>query len=297
MNEAVSYLDHGYVKLLDTGGGDAFISKFARCSFQNQDEQRTAKQDARLIDYLIRHHHTSPLEAGELWVEMKAPIFVFRQHMRHRMASLNEQSLRYSTHDGDYYIPELDRFKTNDKWNKQGSGDNLPLHLAETYRTLIKEQSESQWATYCKLARLDPDNGQPLEHDDLPPLTKELARIILGTNFYSTLCWKIDTKNLMNYLALRNDPHAQWEIQELAKIIEGFFAEAFPATYKAFVKHYRNSTTYTQDEHRVLNEVLGGSVLDIQELIEDWSDSRKKEFGTKLGFDFVNELGFEDGEA
>lgn len=249
-DDFVEYLDNGYVRFLGSFGSDELVAKFARCSFVNQDKEYTKKQDIGLINYLFEHKHTSPIESCNISFEIKMPLFVAQQHIRHRTASLNQQSLRYSVHDGDYYVPDLDQMRTNDKWNKQGSGDLLDPLSQHYCQQVIDEQLHDQYKAYEDLIKRG--------------LTKEQARGILGTNFYTVICWQMDTKNLFHYLALRNDGHAQWEIQQLAKIIDSFVRREFPLLCDAFDKFWKNAKTFSEPELEVLRKYV-----DIEKLKEE----------------------------
>lgn len=238
------YLDKGYVQLIDFLGSDYLISMFARASFA-QDGFKSGEEDAKLlnlIDYLVKHKHTSPIEAGEIVFQMKIPLFVRDQLVRHRTASLNIQSLRYAPHDGDYYVPPRDRYRDQDQFNKQGSGDLLLKEVADAYAELIDEHSSKSYALYEKLIQ----GG----------LARETARVVLPTNFYTTLCWKMDTKNLMNFLKLRDDGHAQPEIQELARCVDYFYSQLFPKTHSAYVEFIKLSQELPQTESEILKELI-----------------------------------------
>lgn len=250
--DTILYLDKGYVKFISSDGDDQRISTFARASFDEVGYDDPAKI-TNLINYLVEKEHTSPIEAGELTFQFKLPLMVRDQLVRHRTASMNIQSLRYSKHDGEFYIPELDRFCEQDEWNKQGSGEPLEKEVAEAYQDLIRNHSESSYKLYQTMI----DKGG---------LARETARMVLGTNFYVTMAWKIDTKNLMHFLKLRDDPHAQPEIQMLAQIISMFFQREFPITFAAYEEFIKNSKKFPKTELSIIQELL--SSLD-QSVVSD----------------------------
>ena len=205
------------------------------------------------------------------------PLFVRAQLVRHRTASQNHQSFRYDNPSGDYYVPPIGRMATNDNWNKQGSGDALPIHLAKAYRDQLEEGAELQWKRYCRMA-----TGEDLEDKSVPPLTKELARLTLGPNFYATACWKIDVKNLMHFLKLRDDGHAQQEIREMAQIISHFFKREFPMTYEAYVEHYVRSKKFSGSEMDILVASIDEEKLAHNLESSSLRKSRKRELLLKL---------------
>lgn len=258
----VPYLDKGYVRLIEVGGSDEFIARFARCSFNNQNKEYTDDENRRLINYLVANRHTSPIEAGSFWFEMKMPIFVMRQHGRHRTASLNEQSLRYAEHDGDFYLPPTNRFCENTAYNKQGSGEELPDDTQELLRDLYLMHSEDSYSLYKKM----------LEEG----LARETARAVLGTNFYTTVCWKMDTKNLLHYLSLRDEGHAQHEIQELAQIIASFVEYHFPMLYQAHLDNTKNAIHLSSDEREVLSDILKPGKYSFDSVVQKLGSSKRK---------------------
>lgn len=245
----ISYLDKGYVKLLLSAADASFVAKFARASFDVQDA-KTAKEDERLINYLVEHEHTSPIEAGEMWFQAKLPLFVRDQLVRHRTMSMNIQSLRYSKHDGDYYLPSVDRMRLQDKWNKQGSGDPLDPSVALFLIQNIKDHSDSSYKKYTNMVSYG--------------LAKETARMVIPTNFFVTMCFKVDTKNLMHFLKLRDDGHAQWEIQQLAKMIDHFFKREFPELHSAYVEHIKEGVRLSRKEIEAVRSLLSGEDVDIE---------------------------------
>ena len=232
LKEPTKVLDHGYVKYLDHMGSDEDIEAAARISY----EKRGKSETRSLIRYLMRHNHTSPFEMAELKFELKMPIFVARQWVRHRTASMNEYSLRYSEATDEFYIPEQAR--AQDTLNKQGSDGLIeyPIQFA------TKELSEELYKRYKGMI----DAG----------ISKELARIILPTNNYTKFVWKINLHNLFHFLKLRTDSHAQLEIREYAEVIEAMVGRLFPISYEAWLHYKSLSYTLSHEELQILKALI-----------------------------------------
>jgi len=231
-------LDHGFVHLLDAmpntpGGGDARIVQAARVSMAHLPEdflasvglpfvpeERAPEQDAKLIRYLLANRHTSPFEQVKFTFVVKAPIFVERQWIRHRMANTNEQSARYSKLPNEFYVPALDRMAMQHSSNKQASGEVFPTHLAAAMHSRIHDASANAYVDYELL----------LEQG----LARELARMVLPTNFYTQKYWTVDLHNLMHFLRLRLHAHAQYEIRVYAEAILPMVEEIAPVAIAAF---------------------------------------------------------------
>ena len=208
-------LDHGFLEVIDLMGSDVDICAAARISTGSK--ARSPEDDTKLITYLWRHKHTSPFEMCELKVHLKLPIFVARQLVRHRTASLNEYSGRYSEMRPEFYIPAV--FKSQDTKNRQGSAEPLPSDLSETLRTELMgcaaafSQYQRMLAAGC---------------------SKELARIVLPLNTYTEWVWKIDLHNLLHFLTLRCDPYAQGEIRAYADTLAAIVRDWCPLTHAAW---------------------------------------------------------------
>src|ERR1044072_5659040 len=187
-------LDKGHVRLVDYMGDDSSIVKAARVSYQ--DGTKSVREDAGLIDYLMRHQHTSPFEMVEFVFDVKLPIFVARQLVRHRTASLNEVSARYSILPEEWYDIETERLQVQSSNNKQGSGSEV-IDEAETYKNDLNADAQNSFSLYQELL----GNGA----------AREIARIGLPLSTYTQWIWKCDLHNLLHFLKLRLDTHAQWE--------------------------------------------------------------------------------------
>lgn len=209
-------LDHGFIRVIDYMGNDAAVVQAARVSYG--EGTKTLREDAGLIKYLIKNKHTSPLEACELKLHIKLPIFVARQWIRHRTASVNEYSARYSVVTDDFYIPE--QFRQQDTKNRQGSSGIFESELNEQMRETLLTQSRLAYQAYQFLL----NSGT----------ARELARTILPVNFYTEWYWKIDLHNLLHFLTLRCDEHAQWEIRQYADVIASLVKLWVPTVYEAW---------------------------------------------------------------
>jgi thymidylate synthase (FAD) len=265
----ITVLDHGYVKLVDSMGDDSKIVSAARTSYDKG--TKTVRQDAALIDYLLRNFHTSPFEMVEFTFEMQLPMFVARQMIRHRTASVNEVSARYSELEDTYYVPALDRLCTQSSDNKQGSSATV-VDNPELLQNEIVKCSEEAFATYRQLL----DAG----------LSRELARIVLPVNTYTKWVWKCDLNNLMKFLVLRSDPHAQYEIRVYAEAILELIRPIVPATIEAFEKHMLNGVRLSEQEISILRDLAKYANSFDGALVEaGFSKTQISEFLRKLKLD------------
>jgi thymidylate synthase (FAD) len=186
------YLDHGFVGFVESMGSDESIERAARMSYGQGTRQKT--ETRALLRYLLRHHHTSPFEMGEVIFHLKVPIFVMRQLVRHRTASLNEYSGRYSEMTDEFYTPDPSRLQAQSTVNKQGSGAVLDQPVTEKIKDVMEWVQTAAYHNY----QLCLENG----------LSRELSRIVLPVSNYTELYWKCDLNNLFKFLRLRLDPHA-----------------------------------------------------------------------------------------
>lgn len=213
MQNEIKCLDHGFVALVDTMGTDRTPAQCARTSFRNAGQDRTEEQDAKLTNYLVRNHHTTPLEFVQARFYIKAPIFVARQIMRHRTASINEVSYRYVEAKPEFYVPDLDKLTKRPANTKQGRSDELvdtPYGLQREIRYLYKEAFDS----YEALLR----NG----------LAPEVARIVLPLGTYTEWYWQNDMNNILKFLSLRMDDHAQYETRVYAQAVHDLLLPRYP---------------------------------------------------------------------
>ena len=236
-------LNHGFVRLVDYMGGDSRIVQSARVSYG--DGTKTVREDAGLIDYLLRHQHTSPFEQVVLTFHVKMPIFVARQWIRHRTARVNEISGRYSIMRDEFYLPaDVDVAKQSTD-NKQGRSTEPVTHqyAAEVQEKLEKGQ-EQAYADYSALV----ETG----------LARELARVNLPLSLYTEMYWQIDLHNLFHFLKLRLDGHAQKEIRDYADVILEITRAVAPLATSSFENYMRNGVNFSGEEMEELRKMLEG---------------------------------------
>lgn len=210
-------LDKGFVELVDFMGGDQRAVDSARVSFGGT--SKGEDRDRKLIQYLLAHNHISPFEHSVFQFHVKCPIFVARQWMRHRIASYNEISARYTEVKEEFYIPET--FRAQDTINKQGSVAGAKLdnaRLLDIYTKSIK----ASYAAYSEMLKAG--------------VAREMARLTLPVAQYTQFHWSVNARSLMNFLSLRLDGHAQYEIRVYAEAIRRIFREKMPWTWEAFKK-------------------------------------------------------------
>ena len=228
--EARPVLDHGFVRVVDYMGDDAAIVQAARVSYGKG--TRRVSEDAGLINYLMRHRHTTPFEMCEIKYHVKLPIFVARQWIRHRTANVNEYSARYSILDNEFYMPAPEHLGVQSSANRQGRGAALTGDEAQRVMELLRGDSEQTYAHYQEMLNEDEDGKAP--DPGRQGLARELARMNLTLNFYTQWYWKVDLHNLLHFLSLRADPHAQYEIRAYADVMLETLKRWVPITYDAF---------------------------------------------------------------
>lgn len=216
-------LNHGYVVLTDVMGGDRTAAQTARTSFRNRVE-RTEEEDAKLTQYLVSHRHTTPLEFCQLRFYMKMPIFVARQLVRHRTASINEISLRYVQATEEFYVPAVERCQRQSTTNKQGSAAETVDDPAYV-RDVIEHAGGEAFRAYEELLKAG--------------LSKELARTVLPLGTYTEWYWQTDLHNFLHMLRLRLDPHAQYEIRVYAEAMRDLARPHFPTVFAAWEETWR----------------------------------------------------------
>jgi len=260
----IKYLDHGFVGLVDTMGSDEAIVQAARVSYG--DGTKGTRNDRALIRYLVKHRHTSPLEMCEVKFHLKMPIFVMRQHVRHRTANLNEYSGRYSIMSDEFYVPDKANLKPQSAINKQGrDGTLIPLEETMCYNT-IKRIGQENYNDYLSLLGENPDDNYNIDSNLRQGLSRELARAVLPLNNYTELYWKIDLNNFFHYVKLRADYHAQWEIQELARAMYSLIVDKFPLACEAYEDYIENATTVSRMEKDLIKRIMSNKRwLDVQQ--------------------------------
>ena len=249
----IPLLDHGFVRVVDYAGDDGAVVQAARVSYGRGTRQ--VSDDRGLIRYLMREQHTTPFEMCEIKLHVKLPIFVARQWIRHRTASVNEYSARYSILDREFYLPSPDVIATQSIGNRQGRGEPLPAIEADRVQAILREDAHRAYDHYEELLNQDAE-GEPLD-PNRTGMARELSRINLSLNFYTQWYWKIDLHNLLNFLALRADPHAQHEIRVYAEtILELIVKPWVPLTYEAFCDYRLNARTLSAQALAVVRTLV-----------------------------------------
>src|SRR5271166_1130068 len=255
--EPLAVLDHGFIRVVDYMGDDAAIVQAARVSYGRGTRQ--VSEDRGLINYLMRHRHTTPFEMCEIKYHVKLPIFVARQWIRHRTANVNEYSARYSILDNEFYLPAYEHLAAQATTNRQGRGQVLEGAAAQRVLDLLRRDAEHAYAGYAEL--LNEDASGAAVHPGRPVLARELARINLSLGFYTQWYWKIDLHNLMHFLSLRVDPHAQYEIRAYAEAMLGTLARWVPMTHAAFLEYRMNAATISATGLSVIRRLLAGEAV------------------------------------
>jgi thymidylate synthase (FAD) len=256
--EPLPVLDHGFVRVVDYMGDDTAIVQAARVSYGRG--TRKVSEDQGLINYLMRHRHTTPFEMCEIKYHVKLPIFVARQWIRHRTANVNEYSARYSILDKEFYIPEPQHLAVQATTNRQGRGTTLEGEAAQRVIELLRRDAENAYAGYAELLNEDA-SGSPKD-PARPGLARELARINLSLGFYTQWYWKTDLHNLMHFLSLRADPHAQYEIRAYAEVMLETLKRWVPMAHAAFLEYRMHAATISATGLAVIRRMIEGEQVD-----------------------------------
>ena len=259
--EPIPVLDHGFVRVIDYMGDDAAVVQAARVSYGKG--TRRVSEDRALIHYLMRHQHTTPFEMCEIKYHVKLPIFVARQWIRHRTANVNEYSARYSILDKEFYLPAPDQLAAQSVSNRQGRGDIVTGAEAACVLALLREDAERAYRGYVELLNED-ETGQAIDAGR-QGLARELARMNLSLNFYTQWYWKTDLHNLMGFLALRADAHAQYEIRVYADAMTGTLERWVPMTAEAFRQHRLGGARLSAASLAVVRRLLAGEPVSQEE--------------------------------
>jgi thymidylate synthase (FAD) len=239
-------------------GDDGAIVQAARVSYGRG--TRRVSEDRGLINYLMRHRHTTPFEMCEIKYHVKLPIFVARQWIRHRTANVNEYSARYSILDNEFYIPAPDHLAAQASVNRQGRGDVIEGAAAQRVLDLLRNDAERAYAGYTALLNEDA-SGAPTD-PSWPGLARELARMNLSLNFYTQWYWKTDLHNLLHFLSLRADPHAQYEIRAYADAMLATVERWVPLAYAAFLEYRMNAAQISATGLAIIRRMLAGEAVD-----------------------------------
>ena len=257
--EAIPVLDHGFIRVIDYMGDDSSIVQAARVSYGKGTKQ--VSTDSGLIKYLMRHWHSTPFEMCEIKYHVKLPIFIARQWIRHRTANVNEYSARYSILDKEFYLPSQENLAAQSKINRQGRGEVLEGEQAEQVLSLLKNDAETTYKNYEKMLNQKYD-GSTID-ENKAGLARELARMNLTLNTYTQWYWKTDLLNLMNFLRLRVDPHAQFEIRAYAEVMLDSLKRWVPITYDAFMDYRVGGTEVSSEGKLIIKKLLKGDQVKI----------------------------------
>ena len=255
--QAIPVLDHGFVRVVDYMGDDSAVVQAARVSYGRG--TRRVSEDAGLIRYLMRHRHSTPFEMCEIKYHVKLPIFVARQWIRHRTANVNEYSARYSILDREFYIPAPENLAAQSSANRQGRGEVLDGDEAAAVLDLLRRDAGQAYDTYAHLLN-EGEGGQPRD-PARRGLARELARMNLTLNAYTQWYWKTDLHNLLGFLSLRADAHAQYEIRVYADAMMGTLRAWVPATCQAFQDYRLGAATFSAPMLAILRRMLDGEAV------------------------------------
>ena len=269
-------LDHGEIVILDCMprlidapdpmfiACDTACAEAARTSYQAG--TKAASSDVALIDNLMRNNHNSPLEMCEIKFYLRLPIFVMRQLVRHRTSNLNEESARYSVLRDDFYVPT--RWAENTDKDKQATDQSTATIRHADWAARIAHHNATSYALYEQLL----SEG----------LAREQARMVLGTNIYTSCVWKCDLHNFMHMLRLRLDSHAQYEIRVFAEAMFNVAQVLFPAAIASFLANRVNAATLNRDEASLLVQLARGTLFEDLAFPATWSKRRRHEFQQKI---------------
>ena len=261
-------LDHGFVRVIDYMGDDAAICQAARVSYGKG--TKSVQNDEGLIRYLMRHWHSTPFEMCEIKLHVKLPVFVARQWIRHRTANVNEYSARYSILDREFYIPEPDALAAQSVVNNQGRGEALSGAEAERVLRYLRDDAARCYDHYEEM----------ISSDDQQGLARELARMNLPANIYTQWYWKVDLHNLLHFLRLRADAHAQYEIRVYADEICKIVADWVPFAFSAFEDYRMGGATLSSKALDCVRRLINGE--DVTQASSGMSAGEWREFRNVL---------------
>ena len=280
--EAIPILDHGFIRVVDYMGNDTSIVQAARVSYGKGTKK--VSTDAGLINYLMRHWHSTPFEMCEIKYHVKLPIFIARQWIRHRTANVNEYSARYSILDKEFYLPKTENLAAQSQSNRQGRGDVLQGKQAKKVLDLLKNDAEQTYNNYEMMLNERYD-GSVINEKEVG-LARELARMNLTLNTYTQWYWKTDLLNLMNFLRLRADHHAQYEIRTYADAMLDTLKKWVPITYEAFMDYRVGGTEVSSKGKIILQKLIKGEDVNL-----DQSGLSKREWNElMIAFDLKDKL-------
>ena len=255
--QPVDVLDHGFIRVIDYMGDDSAVVQAARVSYGRG--TRRLSEDRGLIRYLMRHRHTTPFEMCEIKYHVKLPIFVARQWIRHRTANVNEYSARYSILDNEFYVPAPEYLAAQSHANRQGRGDILTGTEAARVFELLRDDAGRAYDHYTEMLNEDAA-GDPID-DSRQGLARELARMNLSLGFYTQWYWKIDLYNLLHFLGLRADDHAQYEIRAYAAAMLDTVRRWVPHTHEAFMDYQMGGANLSAAGLDLVKRMIAGETV------------------------------------
>ena len=269
--DPIEVLDHGFIRVVDYMGNDNSVVQAARVSYGAGTKKVNA--DKGLINYLLAHRHTTPFEMCEIKFHIKLPIFIARQWIRHRTASINEYSARYSIMEDEFYIPQIQHLAAQSKINHQGRDEEGNLTAKEQSQVLeiLKKDSKNCYDNYLTMINQD-SQGNSIDNDK-DGLARELARMNLTLNCYTQWYWKIDLHNLLHFLHLRADSHAQYEIRIYAQKMLDIVKKWVPFTYEAFIKNQQSGKSLSGPALDIIKKLIKG-----QKVSQEDSGLSQREF-------------------
>jgi thymidylate synthase (FAD) len=253
--EAIPVLDHGFVRVIDYMGDDSSIVQSARVSYGKGTKK--VSTDEGLIRYLMRHWHSTPFEMCEIKYHVKLPIFIARQWIRHRTANVNEYSARYSILDKEFYIPAKEQLSAQATNNRQGRGELITGQQADEVLKILKDDSVRTYDNYEKM--LNERFDGTIIDEKKSGLARELARMNLTLNSYTQWYWKTDLLNLMNFLFLRGDSHAQYEIRVYAEKMLDTVKKWVPITHAAFLDYRVGAAHLSSKGLKIVKSMINGN--------------------------------------
>ncbi|NJO38401.1 MAG: FAD-dependent thymidylate synthase [Rhizobiales bacterium] len=256
--EPLPVLDQGFIRVIDYMGDDAAIVQAARVSYGRGTKQ--VSNDRGLINYLMRHRHTSPFEMCEIKLHIKLPIFIARQWIRHRTASVNEYSARYSVLEEAFYTPAPEHLAAQSETNRQGRAE--VLEGPESREVLERMRAHSSAAYQLYLDLLNQDRAGEVSDPSRRGLARELARMTLPLNTYTEWYWKIDLHNLLHFAALRADAHAQYEIRAYALVLLEVLKRWVPLAFDAFLDYRRDGAELSGKALAVVRRLVNGETVE-----------------------------------
>ena len=259
--EAIPVLDHGFIRVIDYMGDDSSIVQSARVSYGKGTKK--VSTDEGLIRYLMRHWHSTPFEMCEIKYHVKLPIFIARQWIRHRTANVNEYSARYSILDKEFYIPAKEQLSAQSTNNRQGRGDLITGQQADEVLKILKDDAVRTYDNYEKMLN-ERFDGTVIDKKK-SGLARELARMNLTLNSYTQWYWKTDLLNLMNFLFLRGDSHAQYEIRVYAEKMLDTVKKWVPITHAAFLDYRVGAAHLSSKGLKIVKSMINGNKVSYED--------------------------------